>query len=595
MSSDPLPDHYKALGIDKDADAATIKKIYRKLVLTCHPDKVTDEALKAQKQEEFHKIQQAYETLSDETRRATYEAELKLAQLRREKLARAASGTAAENKTTHLNVKTPGGAAASYTANGSRYTTEERRPSGTTTSSSSRAYDHVDDRYYDSRRKAEDSYFSSHRSSPSSRSSREKYEKESSSRSARPSATDRTRSSATKARDSERRDRTFKFSIDSEGSSADEKVRYEREYKRRSAEDESQRRAEERRRDDRRYAEYENVSPHKMSVQEKGENEAIRYMYKSRAEVEPGLRPSPVRTTSREYYEPSSRSSRHREVRPEDRAPRRSSARPKERLGMPPRRDTDRGIPDIVEWDDRRPTFKQSSSSPAEIRIPTTPQRSHTDSSSREYRRSERSPPRIPSLGRSATMPIIPGSEAAGSRREAKSYPRPSGLRNEANSSPERDGFPTIPAPQVSSKTYYSYNAAEGGVKPMDLPPHRTILREPERTRHRSPSPLGKPPMGPNRPGLHSSKTYTPGRSSRQSSPVREERGRSGHMKYGEVPSDYTRRRAMPERQPSYSLHDVSYSRKYEPEDVSWATRNREADQYVERKPTFSRTTTSVY
>ena len=593
MSSESLPDHYKALGIDKDADAATIKKIYRKLVLTCHPDKVTDEALKAQKQEEFHKIQQAYETLSDETRRATYEAELKLAQLRREKLARAASGSNIENKTPRFDTKTSG--VPSYATNGPpRYSTEERRPSGTT-SSTSRAYEHVDDRYYDSRRKTEDSYFSSQKPSPSSRSSREKYEKESSSRSGRPSATDRTRSSATKARDSERRDRTARFPVDSEGSSADEKVRYEREYKRRSAEDESQRRAEERRRDDRRYNDYENVTPRKMSVQEKGEDEAIRYMYKARAEVEPSLRPSPVRTTSRDYYESSGRSTRHREVRPDDRAPRRSSARPKERLGMPPRRDTDRGIPDIVEWDDRRPSFKQSSSSPAEIRIPTTPQRSHTDSSSREYRRSERSPPRIPSLSRSATMPIIPGSETGGSRREAKSYPRPSGLRNEANGSPERDDFPTIPPPQVSSKTYYSYSSAEGGVKAMDLPPHRTILREPERTRHRSPSPLSKPPMGPNRPGLHSSKTYTPGRSSRQSSPIREERGRSGHLKYGELPSDYTRRRAMPERQSSYSPHDVSYSRKYGPEDVKWASRNREADQYVERKPTFGRTTTSVY
>ena len=82
MSADPLPDHWSALGLEKGADAATIKKTYRKLVLTCHPDKVTDPALKAQKQDEFHKIQQAYETLSDDTRKATYEAELKLQQLR---------------------------------------------------------------------------------------------------------------------------------------------------------------------------------------------------------------------------------------------------------------------------------------------------------------------------------------------------------------------------------------------------------------------------------------------------------------------------------------------------------------------------------
>jgi curved DNA-binding protein CbpA len=594
MSSELLPDHYKALGIDKNADAVTIKKTYRKLVLTCHPDKVTDEALKAQKQDEFHKIQQAYETLSDETRRATYEAELKLQQLRREKLARTASGSTVETKSARFAQPTTGGA--TYAANtSSRYATEERRPSGTT---SSRAYQYEDDRHYDSRRKAEDSsYFSSRarspRPSPSSRSSREKhdkyYEKESSR--ARPS-TDRTRSSTAKARDSERRDRTQKFSVDSEGSSGDDRTYYERGYKLRSAEDESRRRAEERRRDDdRRYDDFENSTPRKLSVQQ---DEAIRYMHKSRAEVEPNLRPSPVRTTSRDYYEPSGRSSRHREVRPEP-APRRSSARPKDRLE---RRGTDRGIPEVVEWDNR-PAFKQSSSSPADIRIPTEvrspPQRSQTES----YRRSGSPPPRPFHLSRSATMPVNAGLEAGGSRREKGSYPRPSGLRNEANSSPERDTYPTIPAPQ---KTYYSYSREDGGVKPMDPPPHNTILREPGR-RHRSPSPLSKPPMGPNRPGLSHSKTYAPGRSSRQSSPVREDRGRSGReqtkygepLKYGEIPSDYTRRRGTGERQSSFGPHNVSYAPSYGPEDVKWAPRRGDEPRYTERKPTFSRTTTSVY
>ncbi|KAJ4352691.1 hypothetical protein N0V95_004016 [Ascochyta clinopodiicola] len=90
MSSEPLPDHYKILGIHKDADAATLKRTYRKLVLTCHPDRVfvTDEALKAQKQDEFYKVQLAYETLSDETSRAKYEAKLELAELRLERLRR---------------------------------------------------------------------------------------------------------------------------------------------------------------------------------------------------------------------------------------------------------------------------------------------------------------------------------------------------------------------------------------------------------------------------------------------------------------------------------------------------------------------------
>jgi curved DNA-binding protein CbpA len=571
MSSEPLPDHYKALGIDKNADAATIKKTYRKLVLTCHPDKVTDEALKAQKQDEFHKIQQAYETLSDETRRATYEAELKLQQLRREKLARTASGSTVEQKSARFAQPTSGGSYTAHTA--SRYATEERRPSNATPS---RRTEYEDD-YYRSSRK--DSYFSSPRRqsprpSPSSRSSKEKVEKEVRREKA---STDRTRSSTQKTRDSERRDRTGRFPVESEGSSEEEKVRYA--YRTRPAEDDSRKREEYRRDDrrddrDRRYDDMFDTSPRKTSAQPSKEEEAKRYISKSRAAAEP--RPSPVRTTSRDYYEPSSRSSRHREVRPEP-APRRSSARPKE---------SSRGIPDIVEWE--RPSFTHSASSPAEIRLP--PQRSVTES----YRRSGGSPPRAPVLSRSATMPVNAGLDAGGSRRESRRDPRaPSGLRNEANSSPERDAYPSIPAaqPSSSSKTYYSYSPADGGVKPMEAP--RTILREPARTRHRSPSPLGKPPIGANRPPLHSSKTYTPtGRSSRQTSPVREERGRSERMKYGEMPSDYTRRRGIGERQPSYDASHVSYAPRFGPEDVRWAPRGREAE-YAERKPGLSRAQTA--
>ncbi|KAF3036275.1 hypothetical protein E8E12_001338 [Didymella heteroderae] len=569
MSSEPLPDHYKALGIDKNADAATIKKTYRKLVLTCHPDKVTDEALKAQKQDEFHKIQQAYETLSDETRRATYEAELKLQQLRREKLARTASGSTVEQKSARFAQPTSGGSYTAHTA--SRYATEERRPSNAAPSRRSE----YDDDYYRSSRK--DSYFSSPRRqsprpSPSSRSSKEKVEKEVRREKV---STDRTRSSTQKTRDSERRDRTARFPVESEGSSEEDKVRYA--YRTRPAEDDSRRREEHRRDDrrddrDRRYDDMFDTSPRKMSTQPTKEEEAMRYISKSRAAAEP--RPSPVRTTSRDYYEPSSRSSRHREVRP-DPAPRRSSARPK---------DSSRGIPDIVEWE--RPSFTHSASSPADIRIP--PQRSATES----YRRSGGSPPRAPGLNRSATMPVNAGSEAGGSRREARRDPGRSGLRNEANGSPERTTYPTIPAPQ--SKTYYTYNPAEGGVKVSEAPAHHTILREPGRTRHRSPSPIGKPPMGANRPTLHSAKTYAPGRSSRQTSPVREERGRTERMKYGELPSDYTRRRGMGERQPSYETHNVSYAPRYGPEDVRWAPKARD---YEERtpKPGLSRTATSVY
>ncbi|PTB63487.1 DnaJ-domain-containing protein [Trichoderma citrinoviride] len=82
MSSTPLPDHYKVLGVNKDAQVAEIRLAYRKLVLKCHPDKVQDPALKAQKQEEFQKVQQAYELLTDEEERRKYDDQVKLAELK---------------------------------------------------------------------------------------------------------------------------------------------------------------------------------------------------------------------------------------------------------------------------------------------------------------------------------------------------------------------------------------------------------------------------------------------------------------------------------------------------------------------------------
>ncbi|KAG6029798.1 hypothetical protein E4U41_000276 [Claviceps citrina] len=81
----PLPpDPYKILGISKDAQIPEIRAAHRKLVLKCHPDKVHDPALKAQKQEEFQKVQQAYELLSDETQRQKYDEKVKLEELRKQ-------------------------------------------------------------------------------------------------------------------------------------------------------------------------------------------------------------------------------------------------------------------------------------------------------------------------------------------------------------------------------------------------------------------------------------------------------------------------------------------------------------------------------
>ena len=88
MASPLPPDPYQALGVSKDATTATIKSVHRKLVLQCHPDKVKDESLRAQKQDEFQKVHQAYEILSDEQKRREYDEQVRLAELRREVLER---------------------------------------------------------------------------------------------------------------------------------------------------------------------------------------------------------------------------------------------------------------------------------------------------------------------------------------------------------------------------------------------------------------------------------------------------------------------------------------------------------------------------
>jgi curved DNA-binding protein CbpA len=78
------PDPYKILGVTKDSTLPEIRSAHRKLVLKCHPDKVQDAALKAIKQDEFQRVQQAYELLSDDNRRLQYNEQVKLFELRKE-------------------------------------------------------------------------------------------------------------------------------------------------------------------------------------------------------------------------------------------------------------------------------------------------------------------------------------------------------------------------------------------------------------------------------------------------------------------------------------------------------------------------------
>lgn len=63
-------DYYEVLGIDKNADAAGIKKAYRKMALKYHPDKNPDNS---EAETKFKEAAEAYEILSNADKKARYD------------------------------------------------------------------------------------------------------------------------------------------------------------------------------------------------------------------------------------------------------------------------------------------------------------------------------------------------------------------------------------------------------------------------------------------------------------------------------------------------------------------------------------------
>jgi len=59
---DPNKDYYAILGVEKNADAASIKKAYRKLSMKYHPDKNPGDK---KAEEKFKDVAEAYDILTD--------------------------------------------------------------------------------------------------------------------------------------------------------------------------------------------------------------------------------------------------------------------------------------------------------------------------------------------------------------------------------------------------------------------------------------------------------------------------------------------------------------------------------------------------
>ena len=63
-------DYYQTLGVSRETNAADIKRAYRRLAMKHHPDRNAGDS---SAEEKFKEIQEAYDVLSNEEKRAAYD------------------------------------------------------------------------------------------------------------------------------------------------------------------------------------------------------------------------------------------------------------------------------------------------------------------------------------------------------------------------------------------------------------------------------------------------------------------------------------------------------------------------------------------
>ncbi|GAB7353061.1 hypothetical protein MBLNU459_g3611t1 [Dothideomycetes sp. NU459] len=643
MASPLPPDPYVALGVAKDATPAQIKTTYRKLALKCHPDKVTDESQKAAAADQFHRIQQAYEIIGDDDKRSRYDAQVKLAELRKDVMQRqATSGTRADVRTSAFEVPVPTPGRAAYSARGPDRVYEEKKPS--------KAYDSDYDYFGDTRassRKYDEYERAAKKTSPRDEKDRAKVYDRDNKENERATRTDRRR---TRDKETRRERETKRYPTVDDGSDETDDATARQKY------ESAKRREDERERErymaaqSKRQRESVQQEPYEDRTRKYSDKELEARMYMDKARD--GGRPAVPRTTSmRDTYVDTQRDRpafvRRSSVRP---APKRDFSPP-----APPRRERDRdrerkmSVPEADDYEELRerrdsrerrapPTLTTAHSSPAAIKIPrdrverAVPSRSQSLQADFDHR-----DPAPPSLRRSETMPMH--SNTSPRRKEEYAPLKQSGLRQtEIN---DDTGLPTpsatpdsyAPPPGAYTSTKYRYPTADDDVEYSNG--RRTVVREPsdrERDRRpaRSPSPVARQgrsasarytaPAPP--PPLRTNQTYgsygptlneSPASYNRPS-PVRRE---ASERLYGEVPStkpvstkyeyatsgrdrddrarDSARESARYRRSPDSD--DVQFTKKVTPEDVriqtGYATSGRRTNPA--HRPSASRGVSYAY
>jgi curved DNA-binding protein CbpA len=602
MDSPLPPDPYQALGLSKTATGDEIRKAYRKLALRVHPDKCIDESLKAQRTDEFHLIQQAYDIIGDEDKRSRYDAQIRMAELRRHNLELRSQSTRTTAAPAY-DVRTAAPRDASYATRGStRAPYEEPRRQ----------------RYYE--------YEAAPRATAKKTSGYDEYLPPKREAPSRDREAERLRAKLDQEAEARRKKEKKR----------DVEVRESRstKYDAREIYEEDVRKAETRRppmtRRDEEYGSFSSsrTSPTQRKTEE-WERDAQRHMQER---AERSSRPSAyTRTPSYEV--------------------RRSSALPKEkervresaRRSSPGKDERRRNAESMDPYERVMPNLTSHSSSPPVMEQPPQPHRSYNTQSNFDGQRMSREASPPPAIHRATTTPT---ESSLPPRRKDSTMPS-SKLRHTDTISPDSGYSSPAGTPNYATKQSYGYPYPEEKSSASQPRPFKTVIAEPVSStrRGKSPSPVraeSRPSntaakmagLDPKRYPASSSSarktTYAYGesatvrpsvshsastrdipivdRSRRNDRDRRRDREREQDRDYRYSSDEKPRDKLYDERgagniryaQPtSFTTENVSYAPRYDMNDVSFAGSSRPRERVRERddfvKPSMVRSTTYAY